>query len=117
MRRRISFSAVLLSLITIAPLHAQSPDSALRAFNTALSEKSAEQLHALLASEQLSVRKGLVSLELHKRSASADDATHAIRYFADALKDSPQEAWVHYGLGATLFRERKTMALVRALGV
>ena len=98
-----------------ASARAQDRSATLRAFYHALPElPEAELLEAAQSEQQL--QAGLAALELHRRTQSLDYATEAARAFSAAVKADREDPWAHFGLGLTLTRARKTMAIVRATG-
>ncbi|MGQ0561631.1 MAG: hypothetical protein ACT443_07140, partial [Gemmatimonadota bacterium] len=91
MRRRLLPYLVLFSLVLCAPAFAQ----------------TGQGEH---------VTRGLAALERFEQAGDAEAAADAARSFALALRENRDDAWAHYGLGMTLFKARKTMAIVRRYG-
>ncbi|MGQ0562883.1 MAG: hypothetical protein ACT443_13535 [Gemmatimonadota bacterium] len=116
MRRCITISAVLIVACGVTPANAQAPDSQLHEFHASLSEYSVKKLQSALRDLDGSVRKGLIAIELHRRSDDPNDGADAVRLFSAALKEDATDPWAHYGLGVALFRARSTIALARSLG-
>lgn len=97
---RISSSLISIAIALITtylPALAQVPDSSLIA--------SADN------------RRGFAALEEHERTKDLEDAADAARAFSVSIKADRDDMWAHYGLALTLFREKKTMSVVRTEGV
>lgn len=115
MRRLLCLFTVLVAT-TSTQLAAQAPDSAMRAYYASLEGRTVDDLETLANSAATPVQKGFAALELHRRSGDMSRANLAARLFSTAVMSNRNDAWAHFGLGATLFRERKTMAVVRTMG-
>lgn len=63
------------------------------------------------------VARGFALLETYRTSGDMEHASEAARSFSQAVKEDPKDALAHYGLAATLVNAKKTMTVVRQMGV
>src|SRR5687768_14563134 len=108
-------TAVLILLVGHAPLAAQQTAADFHDFYAALPGMQEAELVKAAGSPQAG-ESGLAALQLHRRTENPDYATEAGAMFAAAVKADRDDPWAHFGLGLTLTRARKTMAIIRASG-
>ncbi|MGQ0563109.1 MAG: hypothetical protein ACT443_14695 [Gemmatimonadota bacterium] len=74
-------------------------------------------LPAQTADTSATVLRGFAALEQYRATTNLEDASEAARAFAEAIRETPDDPVAHYGLALTLVNAKKTMTVVRQMGV